>query len=63
MDNDEALFEFFKKARPFLDELVGNEDVVLLGTDTCDLCGRKFNDGEEFYLLKRVRYLCEGGAK
>ena len=29
--------------------------MILLLTRACDLCGREFGAGEEFYLLKRVR--------
>jgi len=30
------------------------ESLILLLTRACDLCGREFGEGEEFYLLKRV---------
>ncbi|MFA4904453.1 MAG: hypothetical protein WC600_17100 [Desulfobaccales bacterium] len=40
-----------------------DEALVLLLTDVCDLCGRKFAAGEEFYLLKRVALVSGGAAR
>lgn len=41
----------------------GDEALVLLLTDTCELSGRKFGEGEEFYLLKRVVLVPGGGGE
>ena len=53
-------YKLFQKCRELLPHLTGNEELMLLLTDSCDLCGRKFDPGEEFFLLSRVRRRAEG---
>jgi len=37
-----------------------DQELVLLFTESCDLCGRRFGAEEEFFLLTRVRRRAEG---
>ena len=67
MEHDEASGLLLKKGLPAvaraLEVLALGSDLALLLTESCELCGRKFCHGEEFFLLKRVRFHDEGGFR